>query len=179
MRDRTLAGLMLDLIDDAGKRALRIGMRVRQKVRHRIEKRFDAKPELCAAEDDRRHDAVRDLSARGAQKLVVRDLLALEPALGKFVVVLRKDLAGFLVPTLTRPDLTPRVSLFLYRVERQKERAERSAHLGKHRLRIGTPMRKEVSGMVILKYELKRHRKYILGWAIALAQCVFVMHQHL
>ena len=36
-------------------------------------------------------------------------------------------------------------------------------------------MRKEVSGMVILKYELKRHRKYILGWAIALALCVFVM----
>ena len=34
---------------------------------------------------------------------------------------------------------------------------------------------KEVSGMVILKYELKRHRKYILGWAIALALCVFVM----
>ena len=29
--------------------------------------------------------------------------------------------------------------------------------------------------MVILKYELKRHRKYILGWAIALALCVFVM----
>ena len=25
--------------------------------------------------------------------------------------------------------------------------------------------------MVILKYELKRHRKYILGWAIALALC--------
>ncbi|MFR3485052.1 MAG: ABC transporter permease subunit, partial [Clostridia bacterium] len=38
-----------------------------------------------------------------------------------------------------------------------------------------TTMRKEVSGMVILKYELKRHRKYILGWAIALALCVFVM----
>ena len=32
-----------------------------------------------------------------------------------------------------------------------------------------------LSGMVILKYELKRHRKYILGWAIALALCVFVM----
>lgn len=29
--------------------------------------------------------------------------------------------------------------------------------------------------MIILKYELKRHRKYILGWAIALALCVFVM----
>ena len=29
--------------------------------------------------------------------------------------------------------------------------------------------------MVILKYELKRNRKYILGWAIALALCVFVM----
>ena len=29
--------------------------------------------------------------------------------------------------------------------------------------------------MVILKYELKRHRKLILGWAIALALCVFVM----
>lgn len=28
--------------------------------------------------------------------------------------------------------------------------------------------------MIILKYELKRHRKYILGWAIALALCVFV-----
>ena len=29
--------------------------------------------------------------------------------------------------------------------------------------------------MVIFKYELKRHRKYILGWAIALALCVFLM----
>lgn len=27
--------------------------------------------------------------------------------------------------------------------------------------------------MVILKYELKRHRTYILGWAIALALCIF------
>ena len=33
--------------------------------------------------------------------------------------------------------------------------------------------------MVILKYELKRHRKYILGWAIALALCVFVMTAYL
>ena len=38
-----------------------------------------------------------------------------------------------------------------------------------------TTMRKEVSGMVILKYELKRHRTYILGWAIALALCIFLM----
>ena len=29
--------------------------------------------------------------------------------------------------------------------------------------------------MVILKYELKRHRTYILGWAIALAVCIFFM----
>ena len=29
--------------------------------------------------------------------------------------------------------------------------------------------------MVILKYELKRHRTYILGWAIALALCIFLM----
>ncbi|MEE3446941.1 MAG: ABC transporter permease subunit, partial [Prevotella sp.] len=36
-------------------------------------------------------------------------------------------------------------------------------------------MRKEVSGMVILKYELRRHRTYILGWAIALAACIFFM----
>ena len=38
-----------------------------------------------------------------------------------------------------------------------------------------TTMRKEVSGMVILKYELRRHRTYILGWAIALAACIFFM----
>ena len=36
-------------------------------------------------------------------------------------------------------------------------------------------IRTSTEGMVILKYELKRHRKYILGWAIALALCVFVM----
>ena len=29
--------------------------------------------------------------------------------------------------------------------------------------------------MVILKYELKRHRTYILGWTIALAVCIFLM----
>ena len=29
--------------------------------------------------------------------------------------------------------------------------------------------------MVILKYELRRHRTYILGWAIALAACIFFM----
>ena len=29
--------------------------------------------------------------------------------------------------------------------------------------------------MVIFKYELKNHRKYILGWAIALALCIFLM----
>lgn len=29
--------------------------------------------------------------------------------------------------------------------------------------------------MVILKYELKRHRTYILGWIIALAVCIFLM----
>ena len=38
-----------------------------------------------------------------------------------------------------------------------------------------TTMSKEVSGMVILKYELKRHRTYILGWTIALAVCIFLM----
>ena len=29
--------------------------------------------------------------------------------------------------------------------------------------------------MVILNYELKRHRTYILGWAIALALCIYLM----
>ena len=29
--------------------------------------------------------------------------------------------------------------------------------------------------MVIFQYELKRHRNYILGWAIALALCIFLM----
>ena len=29
--------------------------------------------------------------------------------------------------------------------------------------------------MVIFKYELKNHRKYILSWAFALAICIFMM----
>ena len=29
--------------------------------------------------------------------------------------------------------------------------------------------------MVIFKYELKNHRKYILSWTITLAICIFIM----